>query len=79
MTCLWCGRPFRARRRGGSLQKFCCAAHRTAFHSAARRWAEHAVAAGALRVADLKAVPQVHAASAKIGANRHLISVESGR
>jgi hypothetical protein len=57
LNCLWCCRPFRARRRGGSPQKFCCAALRTAFHSTARRWAERAVAAGILRVADLKAVP----------------------
>jgi hypothetical protein len=56
MTCVWCGRSFRGRR-GGSPQRFCCAAHRTAFHSAARRWAEHAVAVGMLAVADLKANP----------------------
>src|SRR6516162_1656841 len=40
--CLWCKRPFRARR-GGSPKRFCCAAHRIAFWSAARRWAERAV------------------------------------
>jgi hypothetical protein len=49
--------PFRARHSGGSPQKFCCAAHRTAFHSAARRWAERAVSLGRLSVAELKANP----------------------
>ena len=48
-ACLWCGRPFQARR-GGSPQRFCCGAHRMAFWSALRRWAERAVAAGALTV-----------------------------
>ena len=48
-ACLWCARPFRARR-GGSRQTFCCSRHRHAFHSAARRWAETAVTAGALTV-----------------------------
>jgi hypothetical protein len=51
--CLWCERPFRARR-GGSPQRFCCAAHRTAFWSALRRWGERAVASGMLPVADLR-------------------------
>jgi hypothetical protein len=46
-ACLWCGRPFPARR-GGSPQRFCCSAHRMAFWSALRRWAERAVAAGVL-------------------------------
>ena len=50
--CLWCGRPFRVRR-GGSPQRFCSAAHRMAFWSALRRWAERAVAAGMLTVADI--------------------------
>jgi hypothetical protein len=47
--CVWCGRLFGARR-GGSRQIFCCSRHRHAFHSAARRWAERAVAAGTLTV-----------------------------
>jgi hypothetical protein len=51
--CLWCGRSFPARR-GGSPQRFCCAAHRLAFWSALRRWAERAVAAGVLTVADVR-------------------------
>ena len=48
-TCRWCGRLFQARR-GGSPQRFCSAAHRMAFWSALRCWAERAVAAGALTV-----------------------------
>jgi hypothetical protein len=31
----------RLRRHGGSRQKFCCAAHRTAFHSAVGRVRDH--------------------------------------
>ena len=61
-VCLWCGKPFTARR-GGSRQTFCCARHRIAFHSAARRWAEHAMAAGALTIAELRSgtLESVHA------------------
>jgi hypothetical protein len=51
--CLWCERPFRARR-GGSPQRFCCAAHRIAFSSALRRWGERAVASGTLTVDHIK-------------------------
>jgi hypothetical protein len=51
--CLWCKRPFRARR-GGSPKRFCCAAHRIAFWSAARRWAERAVVSGLLSVDDIR-------------------------
>src|SRR4029077_19822948 len=52
-VCLWCRRPCSARR-GGSPKRFCCAAHRTAFWSAARRWAERAVVSGLLSVDDLR-------------------------
>jgi hypothetical protein len=52
-VCLWCKRPFRPRR-GGSPKRFCCAAHRIAFWSAARRWAEKAVASGVLSVGDIR-------------------------
>jgi hypothetical protein len=52
-VCLWCGRPFSARR-GGSPKRFCCATHRTAFWSALRRWGERAVAAGVVTVADIR-------------------------
>jgi hypothetical protein len=51
--CLWCKRPFRARR-GGSPKRFCCAAHRIALWSAARRWAERAVVSGLLSVDDIR-------------------------
>ena len=52
-VCPWCGRPFRARR-GGSAQRFCGAACRSAFWSALRRWGERAVAAGVLTIDDIK-------------------------
>jgi hypothetical protein len=52
-ACLWCGKAFRSRRRG-SPQVFCTAACRSAFHTAGRRWAERAVACGALMVDDLR-------------------------
>jgi len=52
-ACLWCGKPFK-RRRCGSPQIFCEAACRSAFHGAGRRWAERAIACGALTVADLR-------------------------
>ena len=51
----WCGKPFEPRRTGGSVRRFCSARHRTAFHTAARRWAECQVAAGRLSVAVLRA------------------------
>ena len=57
IVCPWCGRSLHACRRGGSPQKFCCATHRAAFHSAARRWAERAVSVGLLTADDLKADP----------------------
>src|SRR5215475_1744791 len=50
-NCIWCGRALKARR-GGSPQRFC--RHRTAFHSAARRWAEANIAAGTLPVDAIK-------------------------
>jgi hypothetical protein len=52
-SCLWCERPFLARR-GGSPKRFCSAAHRMAFWSALRRRAERMVAAGVLTVADIR-------------------------
>jgi len=52
--CLWCGQPFEPRHTGGSPRVFCTSGCRTAFHSAARRWAEQAVAAGLLTVAELR-------------------------
>ena len=52
-ACLWCGRPFPARR-GGSPKRFCCAAHRVEFWSALRRWDKRAVAAGMLRLDQIR-------------------------
>ncbi len=53
-ACLWCGKPFKPRRGGGSRQTFCGAGCRHRFHAAARRWAEQAVAAGVLTIADVR-------------------------
>ena len=53
--CLWCDGAFRARNNGGSQQRFCCPAHRTAYHSAARRYVKAMVAAGKVSVDELKA------------------------
>ena|SRR5437868_6267932 len=53
--CLWCEGEFE-RRKGGSPQRFCNSKHRDAFHSAGRRYAEHAVRSGQLTVADLVAL-----------------------
>jgi len=52
-TCLWCNRVFQPRR-GGSPKRFCSAAHRMVFWSTLRRWAERAVAAGAVTVDDIR-------------------------
>jgi len=54
--CLWCEGEFE-RRKGGSPQRFCNSKHRDAFHSAGRRYAEHAVLSGQLTVADLRNGP----------------------
>jgi hypothetical protein len=53
IPCRWCGRASRTRR-GGSPRVFCTSSCRTAFHSAARRWAECAVASGLLTVGELR-------------------------
>jgi hypothetical protein len=55
--CLLCDRPFQPRRTGGTPKKFCCPAHRNAFHTAARKWAEKAVADGRITLDDLKRDP----------------------
>jgi hypothetical protein len=54
-TCIWCGRLFATRRTGGSPQRFCRSEHRNAFWTAARRWAERAVAIGVVTIAELRA------------------------
>jgi hypothetical protein len=61
--CLWCDGTFTPRTTGGSVQKFCCAAHRQQFWIAARRWTMKAIEAGLLSVDCLKASrTSVHAA-----------------
>ena len=52
--CLWCGRAFTPRTTGGSPAKFCSAAHRKAYHSAVRHWAEAEIAGGRLTVAQIR-------------------------
>ena len=52
--CLWCDRPFRARRSGGQPQRFCSPGCRRAFHAGARAWVLDAIAGGALTVVDIK-------------------------
>src|SRR2546423_236394 len=61
--CLWCGRVYRARRTGGSAQRFCSTEHRKAFWTAARRWTMRAIETGLLSVDCLKGhQTSVHAA-----------------
>jgi hypothetical protein len=52
-TCEWCERPFEPRL-GGSPQRFCGTKCRSTFWSALRRFAEQAIAAGTLTIADVK-------------------------
>jgi hypothetical protein len=52
-ACYWCEQPFRLRR-GGSPQRFCGTACRSAFWSALRRWGERAIAAGILTIDDIR-------------------------
>jgi hypothetical protein len=54
ISCQWCEKPFQARRGGGSPQRFCGAACRTAFWTALRRCGERAIAAGILTIDELK-------------------------
>ncbi len=55
--CAWCGLQFAPRRGGGSRQVYCGAGCRHHFHRGARQWAERAIAAGLLRIDDLKNSP----------------------
>jgi hypothetical protein len=55
--CSWCGEAFKSRARGGTAQRFCSARCRVSFHTAARRWAEQAIADGTLTVAELRRAP----------------------
>jgi hypothetical protein len=52
-ACRWCQKLFKPQR-GGSPKAFCGAACRSDFHTAARRWAERALIAGRLTIADLR-------------------------
>src|SRR5438067_832334 len=52
-ACLWCETAFEPRK-CGSPQRFCAAKCRDAFHFGNRRFAEHAVLSGQLKVADLR-------------------------
>jgi hypothetical protein len=64
--CPWCGRVFRPRTTGGTDQRFCGAACRHAFWSAARRWVMRAVDAGLLSAEVLKASPATAHAVPKV-------------
>ncbi len=71
MNCLWCSAPFTPRI-GGKPQRFCRPQHRSAFHSAARRWAEGAVADGRLAVTDLRAGVGRNTAQAETQSSRNV-------
>src|SRR5438270_669460 len=55
-ACLWCDTAFEPRK-AGSPQRFCTSKRREEFHSAGRRYAEHAVLSGQLTVAELRNGP----------------------
>ena len=52
--CPWCGTHFQRRSSGGTDQRFCQAACRQAFWTAARRWIGRALEAGLLSAEVLK-------------------------
>lgn len=61
MNCQWCGSAFIPARKGNQEKRFCSAACRQAFWSAARRWIAMALDTGLLTVANLKrGVAAVH-------------------
>src|ERR1700730_16840333 len=70
VACLWCGRAFRARATGGSVQRFCSTGHRRAFWTAARRWTMRAIETGLLSVDCLKANQRSVYAAAEAFPNR---------
>jgi hypothetical protein len=62
-TCIWCGRAFTPRDRGGKRQRFCCPTHRSRFWRALRKWASRVFEAGLISIEDLKRPhDNVHAA-----------------
>ena len=73
-ACLWCEAGFEPRK-GGSPQRFCNSKCRDAFHSAGRRFAEHAVLSGLLTAADLRNGPAeactLRAGQGRAGLPRH--------
>ncbi len=52
--CLWCGAEFLAKKVGANPKRFCSERCKNCFHSAARRWAEQALADGRISLKDLK-------------------------
>jgi hypothetical protein len=53
-TCIWCGCPFSLRVDGGKKQRFCCAAHRSRYWRALRKWASRVFDAGLISIDDLR-------------------------
>ncbi len=53
-NCLWCEASFSAKTVGANPKKFCSEKCRNTLHSAARVWAERALADGRLSLKDLK-------------------------
>lgn len=54
VSCPWCGQPFTPRKVGAHRKKFCSAACKDRFHTAARKWVHNALALGRLSITDLK-------------------------
>ena len=53
--CPWCGVQFLAATVGTHRKRFCSVGCKNKFHSAARRWAEQALADGRITLSDLRA------------------------
>jgi hypothetical protein len=54
IPCLWCGRAFAPRRSGGRTQRFCGTRCRRGFDAGLRAWTLAELAAGRLRVLDIR-------------------------
>ena len=52
--CTWCGCLFSLRVDGGKKQRFCCAAHRSRYWRALRKWASRVFDAGLISIEDLR-------------------------
>ena len=70
-SCLWCGLPFKPRKLGAHIKKFCSPQCRGLFHNAARRWAEQALGRGDITVGDLKALVASYTTEGNEIARRH--------